>query len=135
MTHDDRDLRQVFDALKGAVAGMPSMADLTSSSALSQWRRRRVANRAAVIATAIAISLLWQVKSREPAMPDFERFSALTGLDPGEVTWRAPSDVLLDVPGNDLLRALPVIEIPLSVISPDTAQIPDSNDSKRRSGP
>ena len=135
MTHDDRDLHQAFDALRGARDEMPSVAELTSPLVRNQWRRRRLAARAAIVSAVIAIPALWLAKSREPAMPDFERFTALTGLDPGEVTWTAPSDVLLDVPGNDLLRAVPVIEIQFPVISPDTSQSPDSNDNKRRSGP
>lgn len=135
MTHEDRDLRLAFDALKGVRDEMPSVAELTSPVVQNRWRRRRLAARAAFVAAAIAIPALWLTKSREPAMPDFERFTALTGLDPGEVTWTAPSDVLLDVPGKDLLRAVPVIDILFPVISPDTTHSPDSNENKRRSGP
>lgn len=132
MTHDDRDLRQAFDALKRSGGEMPSVAELTSPAVRRQWRQRRVARQIVVLAAFIAIPALWLVNSREPEMPDFERFTALTGLDPGAVTWTAPSDVLLDVPGNELLWSVPVFEIQVPTIAPDST---DSNDSKRRSGP
>ena len=134
MSYDDLDLRQAFDALKGVRDEMPSVADLTTPVVQNQWRRRRLTKRSIILAATIAIPALWLMQSREPAMPDFERFTALTGIDPGEVTWIAPSDVLLDVPGSDLLRTVPVIEILLPAMAPDTAQSPDSNDNKRRSG-
>ena len=133
MTHDDRDLRQAFGALKSTRQVTPSVADLTSPSAQNRWQRRRLAKRAMVVMAAIAIPSLWVMNSREPAMPDFERFTALTGLDPGEVTWVAPSDVLLDVPGRNLLTDVPLIGVQLPALPPDSAQPAAQKDSQRRS--
>ena len=133
MTHDDRDLREAFGTLKSTRQVAPSVADLTSPSAQSRLRRLRLASRMMVLVAAIAIPSLVVMNSREPAMPDFERFTALTGLDPGEVTWVAPSDVLLDVPGRNLLTDVPLIGVQLPVFPPDSAQPAAQKDSQRRS--
>jgi hypothetical protein len=81
-------------------------------------------------AVILAAAFVW--RPRANSEPDFERFAALTGIDPGKVTWRAPSDFLLDVPGRDLLRKVPLIEIQVPNLPADSAGPPDSNLNKRR---
>jgi hypothetical protein len=130
----DRDLRDAFEALNREVrATAGSFADLTSPQALSVARGRRRSRRSALLVAAILISVSLALRARSAPSFDFERFSALTGIDPGQVTWRAPSDFLLDTPGRDLLRRVPLIEVRAPSLVPDTTRPPDSNDTKRRS--
>ena len=129
---DDEALRAAFDSLQRYMraAALP-FASLTAPHALEarRWRhrRRRIAIVAAVI---VAAALIW--RPRASSELDFERFAALTGIDPGQVTWRAPSDFLLDVPGQNLLRTVPLIEIQAPALPADSAGLPDSNLNKRR---
>lgn len=129
---DDKALRAAFDSLRrDQRASAPSFASLTAPHALEarRWRHRR--GRIAIIAAAIiAVAFIW--RPRANSEPDFERFAALTGIDPGQVTWRAPSDFLLDLPGQDLLRTVPHIEIQPPALPADSAGPPDSNLNKRR---
>lgn len=131
----DRDLRNAFDALNREVRGAAgSFADLASASALNAARRRWRIRRSVVLVAAIIIPASLVLRGRSASSFDFERFSALTGIDPGQVTWRAPSDFLLDTPGRELLRRVPLIEIRAPSLAPDTtSRPPDSIDTKRRS--
>lgn len=131
---DDRDLKDAFEALGSrARAAEPSFHQLTSREALdgARWRRRR--RWAAALAVAVAIPAFLAVHARTDRALDYERFTALTGIDLKEVTWEAPSDFLLDFPGRDLLSRVPIIEIRTPALAPDSVRPPDSNDSKRRS--
>jgi hypothetical protein len=133
MSADDRDLQDAFRALGSSIpqAG-PSFDELTSREALhvTRWRHRR--RRAALLAVAVAVPAFLALRARSDGGLDYERFTALTGLDLGEVTWEAPSDFLLDVPGRDLLRTVPLIEIQAPSLAPDSARSSDSNVTRRR---
>jgi hypothetical protein len=132
--NDDRDLRNAFKALGGNVGtAAPSFDELASPAALNtaRWRRRR--RRAALAFAAIAIPSVFVFRSRADRALDYERFTALTGLDLGKVTWEAPSDFLLDVPGRELLRGVPTIEIRTPILLPDSTRGLNSNDTNRRS--
>lgn len=128
---DDEKLRNAFDALRRETqASDPSFASLTAPHALEaqRWRRRR--RRIAIMAAAIiAGAFIWHPRANNE--PDFERFTALTGIDPGQVTWRAPSDFLLEVPGRDLLRKVPLIDIQAPALSADSVRPPDPNSTPR----
>ena len=138
-TDDDRDLRDAFEALGSRVQPTePSFHQMTSRAALDEarWRRRRQAVGAAgavLLSVAVAIPAFLAVRARTDHALDYERFTMLTGIDLKEVTWEAPSDFLLDVPGRDLLRGVPVIEIRTPALAPDSIRPPDSNNTKRRS--
>ena len=130
----DRDLREAFDALDREVrVNAGSFANLASAQALNAARRRRRFRQSALLVVAILIPATLALRARSASSFDFERFTTLTGIDPGQVTWQAPSDFLLDVPGRDLLRRVPVLEIHLPALAPDSARPPDSNATKRRS--
>lgn len=130
--HDD-DLRAAFNALRCDVANSePSFASLTSATAMNVARRRHRNRRIAMVA-AVILPVAFTLRPRANNEPDFARFTALTGIDPGQVTWRAPSDFLLEVPGRDLLRRVPLIEIQAPTSVPDSARPPDSNTTKRSS--
>ena len=130
-SHDET-LREAFDSLRrDNQASVPSFASLTSPDAFEakRWRHRR---RRIAIAAVVILPAAFILRPRANDEPDFERFTALTGIDPGQVTWRAPSDFLLDVPGRDLLRRIPLIEIQAPPLSPDSARPADSNFNRRR---
>jgi hypothetical protein len=82
--------------------------------------------------TALLMASAYSLRARTHEAVDYEWFMAVTGIDLSEVTWEAPSDVLLDVPGRELLRTVPIIDVPRPAITPDSARSP--NDSQRRSG-
>ena len=136
-TDDDRDLRDAFEALGSRVRPTePSFHQMTSREALevARWQRRRRRTAGAVLlSVAVAIPAFLAVRARTDHALDYERFTALTGIDLKEVTWEAPSDFLLDFPGRDLLRGVPIIEIRTPALGPDSIRPPDSNDTKRRS--
>ena len=131
---DDRDLKEAFHALgsRVQVAG-PSFHQMASREALNAARSRQRRGRAVLLAVVIAIPALFTLRARTDRGLDYERFTALTGIDLNEVTWEAPSDFLLDVPGRDLLRRVPVIEIQAPALARDSVRPPDSNDTTRRS--
>ena len=132
-TDDDRDLKDAFAALGRTGANGPSFHQLTSGEALNaaRWRQRR--RRAALLAVVAVIPAFFVFRARTDRAFDYGRFTALTGIDLNEVTWEAPSDFLLDVPGRDLLRRVPIIEIHAPVFAPDSVRPPVSTDTQRRS--
>jgi hypothetical protein len=131
---DDRDLTGAFRALGGqAWQDAPTFQELTSREALNQLRRERRGRRVALLIVLVAISGVLTARGVAGRGMDYERFTALTGLDLGEVTWEAPSDFLLNYPGRNLLRTVPLTEIALPSIAPDEARAPNSNDTTRRS--
>lgn len=131
---DDRDLRDAFTALGRSVrtTGL-SFHQVTSREALNaaRWRQRR--HRVALLAVVVVIPAFFALRARTDRALDYERFTALTGIDLGEVTWEAPSDFLLDIPGRDLLRGVPLIEVQAPALAPDSIRSSDSNVTKRRS--
>jgi hypothetical protein len=132
--HDDRDLKDAFEALGSNVpATEPSFQQLTSREALNAARWRQRHRRIALLLVVAAIPAFLVVSARTDRALDYERFTALTGIDLNEVTWEAPSDFLLDVPGRDLLRRVPLIEVHAPDFAPDSVRPPVSNDTQRRS--
>ena len=130
---NDAKLREAFDALSHvAPAGAPSFASLTSPRAIQNWKRTRRRRSVALIVIALLLPTALIVRASRARGPDFERFTALTGLDPGQVTWRAPSDFLLDIPGRDLLRTIPWTGV-LSPTLPSDSPRADSSVTPRRS--
>ena len=126
MNHDDRDLVAAFESLKTDPRSLPSVAQLTSSAARTHHRRRRMVRSVALVAV-VVLPALMVYRSRAASPIDYERFTALTGIDLGDVTWKAPSDFLLDTPGDELLRTVPVIDIRIPIIPRDSVRPPDTN--------
>jgi len=132
--HEDRDLKDAFEALGGKVpATEPSFQQLTSREALNAARWRQRHRRIALLLVAAAIPAFLLIGARTDRALDYERFTALTGIDLNEVTWDAPSDFLLDVPGRDLLRRVPLIDVHAPAFAPDGVRPNVSNDTQRRS--
>ena len=132
-TGDDRDLKDAFDALgRRARFSAPSFDQMTSREALTATRWRQRGRRVALLAVVVVIPSLFALRARDDRGLDYERFTALTGIDLNEVTWEAPSDFLLDFPGRDLLRRVPIIEIQVPTVAPDSARKP-ATDTQRRS--
>jgi hypothetical protein len=128
------DLRRAFSALDRTMQGSaPSFAELTNAAALNTARRRHRGRRASLLIAAVAVPVFFVVRARSAQGFDFERFSALTGLDPGAVSWQAPSDFLLAVPGSDLLRTIPTIDVTVPAIPADTVRPRENRSSSRRS--
>lgn len=132
--NEDRDLKDAFEAL-GSSGRMtePSFDQMTSRETLNaaRWRQRR--HRAVLLVIAVAVPAFLALRARSDDALDYKRFTALTGLDLSEVTWEAPSDFLLDVPGRDLLRRVPLIEIHAPAFTLDSVRPSVSNDTQRRS--
>jgi hypothetical protein len=130
---DDRDVKRAFETLGRQVsASAPSFAALTSDKALRLARRRRL-RRTGMVATAGIAALVLATRMQPAGDFDYDKFTALTGIDLGEVTWTAPSDFLLEVPGSDLLGSVPIIEVTMPVVGPDNLPAPIPDDTQRRS--
>ena len=131
--HDD-DLRRAFSALDRTMqASAPSFAELTNAAALNSARRRHRGRRASLLITVVVVPVFLTVRARSAQGFDFERFSVLTGLDPGAVSWQAPSDFLLSVPGHDLLQTVPTIDVNVPAIRVDSTRLPAATITPRRS--
>lgn len=128
----DTELRAAFKALNSDnVSSVTSFATMTSGAARVAARRRQQRRQVGIVA-AMIIPALFVMRSSTSDEPDFTRFRALTGIDPAEVTWRAPSDVLLGVPGSELLRRVPLVEIQTQPVPRFPAHPLDSNATKGR---
>ena len=133
-TGDNRDLKDAFDALGRQVRfAAPAFDQMTSREALNAARWRQRGRRAALLAVVAVIPAFFALRARDDRGLDYERFTALTGIDLNEVTWEAPSDFLLDVPGRDLLRRVPIIEVHAPAFAPDSVRPSVSNDTQRKS--
>lgn len=132
---DDTDLRQAFRALGDETqANAPAFARLASPEALRAARRRHWRGRATFFAAAVVIPAFFILSTRSDETVDYARFTALTGIDLGEVTWEAPSDFLLEVPGRDMLRTVPLTDrIAIPTPPSDSARSHDTNATRRRS--
>lgn len=130
----DDDLRDAFAALNRSVqAPALSFAELASTSRLQSARRRYRARRVSLLVAAVLIPSIVVFRARSTTNFDFERFSTLTGLDPSSVSWQAPTDFLLDLPGSELLDAVPTIDLNVPVTSDDTPRAPRATLTPRRS--
>ena len=130
----DDEMRAAFNALDAEVqTSAPSFAEIASASALNDARRRHRARRGSLLIVAILIPAYIALRARSTPAFDFERFSALTGIDPGEVSWKAPSDFLLSVPGYDLLRTIPTIDVRVPAARADSIRPQENRSTVRRS--
>ena len=130
----DDGLCAAFQALDHDVqASAPSFAELTSASGIRDARRRRRLRRGSVLIAVILIPAFIAVRTRSTPAFDFEGFSALTGIDPGDVSWRAPSDFLLSVPGYELLRTIPTIDVRVLPARADSVPPQETRSTGRRS--
>jgi hypothetical protein len=129
----DDDLRGAFAALRREPSPAPAFGQLSSDATLGALRRRRRRVRGAVLAVSMIVPVLFALRWRQDRGPDFARFSELTGLDPGAATWTAPSDFLLEIPGRDLLRSIPLTDIVAPATADSTARPADSNTIRRSS--
>jgi hypothetical protein len=132
--NEDRDLKDAFEALGRSVRSTePSFDQMTSHETLNAARWRQQRHRAVLLVIGVAVPAFLALRAHSDDALDYKRFTALTGLDLSEVTWEAPSDYLLDVPGRDLLRRVPLIEVHAPVFTPDSVRPPVSNDTQWRS--
>jgi hypothetical protein len=134
--YGDTDLREAFRTLGDeARQNAPPFSRLASTEALRARRQRRRWRRAAwaIVTAAIVIPSLLVLRVRTENALDYERFTARTGIDLGEVSWQAPSDFLFDVPTSDLLRTLPVPGRATSAPLPNSTQLPDASGPPHRS--
>ena len=108
---DDRDLRARFAALREADQAAAAPFDTLLGAAERRQRRHSLAPRVAAIAAALvliaggALSIVdhhRRMSQRAPA-------TALVRLDLRSTWWRAPTDFLLDTPGDRLLRTVPAL--------------------------
>ena len=130
----DDELRAAFNALNRDVqTSAPPFADLASASRLNDARRRHRVRRGSILIAVILIPALIAVSARSTPAFDFERFSTLTGIDPGAVSWEAPSDFLLSTPGYDLLRTIPTIDVRVPAVPMDSTRPPQDRSTPRRS--
>ncbi len=101
--HDDRDLRKRFEALRReATAGTPPFqATVTAARARRETAappRRRALGLAAAVVALVAIALVSTRRVRDGVRVE---------IDLTTVRWRAPTDFLLTLPGDELLRSVP----------------------------
>ena len=98
---DDHDVKQAFEALRREdAAGRPSFQ---ATVAAARARRadapgRRVLGLAAVVAVLVAVIVLSIRHGRDGSRLD---------IDLAAVRWQAPTDFLLKLPGDELLRSVP----------------------------
>ena len=112
----------------------PAFARLTAPDSFSTLRRRQRRRRVVIASVASAVVLVTAYRARSPAHPDYDGFAATTGLDLGAVYWRAPSDFLLDTPGRNLLRALPILTPDIDAPASPSGKVrpTDTNSTTRR---
>jgi hypothetical protein len=102
MSDDDRDLRELFAGLKAEDRGhSPPFRRPVRTERRRPWSPR--------LAVAAAIVLIAVVLTRPDAPP---RNTSPQLVDPGAVTWRSPTDFLLNTPGNELMRTVPTVGSP-----------------------
>jgi hypothetical protein len=134
MNGSDDDLRARFSALRSHdAATAPPFDQVADPAAVARRRgasrrRRRVVElwlpAAAVLATVTVRA--WIVR------PVPEPADGVIGIDLGSVYWRAPSDFLLETPGQRLLRDVPTLVPPIHVPGPVPGQQPESAAADRR---
>ena len=131
---EHNDLGAAFKALDREVQlSAPTFAELASSSAMKAARVRRRTHRVSYVAVAAILTSLLLWRSQSAPDFDFERFTRLTGLDPGALSWQAPTDFLLSIPGHELLQAIPTIDVSVPTIRVDSTRTQDTRPTARRS--
>lgn len=101
MAHDESDLRERFARLRHETAADAPAFRATLAGARARGvpppglRRLRLA---VAVAAGLALALLLT----RPGRP-----GGRVAIDPTAVRWRAPTDFLLTLPGNELLRSVP----------------------------
>jgi hypothetical protein len=134
MREPDPDLRSAFQALGRDVrATGPAFADVASKDALQAARARRRRQRGMWLAAAVVVPVIIALQFRSRDAIDYRAFTAATGIDLGAVSWTAPSDFLLTMPGDDLLEVVPSIDIHVPALPSDSSRPPDSHATPRRS--
>ena len=102
--HDDRDLRKGFDALRREDAARTPPFGATLAAARSRpvlsSRRRALVLAAAAALTGVALALVLGPPRRERGRPR---------IDLATVHWNSPTDFLLRLPGDALLRVVPTL--------------------------
>jgi hypothetical protein len=134
MTYNDRDLKHAFTSLGiREAAEAPTFDQLASRAALNVARSRQRRRRVVLAAATITLPAVFILRARGDDPLDYERFTALTGIDLNEVTWEAPSDFLLDIPGRDILHDMPRMPVDTPADALDSVQPVTSNKNKGRS--
>jgi|SRR5918996_750966 hypothetical protein len=104
MTEPDRDLQELFSALRRHTASKTPWFDATVAAArrptppLRSPRAVRLVAAAAAAAAVVLLAVTWFGPRRPPA-----------GIDLATTRWQAPTDFLLQTPGADLLRTVPAL--------------------------
>jgi hypothetical protein len=106
MSDDDRDLRNRFARLRSEDRSHvpPFHPPVAGNASRSRWPIG--------IAIAAAIALVALVLTQRDPRP-------LVPVDLSVAAWRSPTDFLLDTPGRDMLRRVPVLGSPDEWFPPD----------------
>jgi hypothetical protein len=98
---DDHHLKQAFEALRREeVAGTPSFpATIAAARARRTARPRRRA--LGLVAAVLVVVAVVVISTRR------ERAGVGLDIDLATVRWHAPTDFLLNLPGDELLRSVP----------------------------
>jgi hypothetical protein len=130
----DDELRDAFGVLHRSMQeSAPTFAAVASPAGLQGARLRYRTRRASLLVAVVVIPAVVIARARATATFDFERFSTLTGLDPGAVSWTAPSDFLLSLPSAELLQGVPTIDVRVPVGGDVKRSAPASTSTSRRS--
>ena len=100
---DESELRQRFERLRNADRDrVPAFAQTYESARARRGSRVTPRLRPLVIGAAAVVLLVTVWMARAPSFSHSETTPAIA-------TWRAPTDVLLDTPGSELLGAMPAL--------------------------
>jgi hypothetical protein len=104
IAHDDAELRRSFEALRRDVAaGAPAFAPTVAAARIRRppvpGRRILALAGAAAAVTVVVLAALLARRSARDGSP--------ARVDLASVRWRAPTDFLLTLPGDELLRTVP----------------------------
>ena len=107
----EREIARLFEAQREADEALaPPFADIVhrpSHRARSVRSFRPIAAAAGVLVVAALVLLLHSATTPRPPVPATESDAVALG------TWKAPSDVLLQTPGSDLLNRTPSLASPV----------------------
>jgi len=98
---DDDQLRNGFEALRRAdAAGTPSFRATLAAARARQAASRghRALRLAAAVVALLAAAVVWTWRGRD---------TVRLRIDLATVRWQAPTDFLLTLPGDELLRSVP----------------------------